>query len=1086
MKLTSLQYGATTTIVLRALDRPPSGNPVEIGQEATLRTSPATNDSLLVVGGDVWQVQGRGPADQDQLDMVLDGGGARLAWVSTVGRDVLTVQVHRFAYRLRWEEELVFGVDDRGLTAVTRLLPAHRRIDQVTKWLAEQFLIPAPAGTNRAPRFLASAAPDRAVSLDQGFRLHGTRTTAHLENQGGQLWLRILRRPSAADRDAVALTLVEAPASFRDQTYAGVFRQRHQTDFTQLLGSGRQYLNHWDEYSEKERRQVVDRATALGVSRYVQVRRVDSRTYRFHLDPDAGQQFLARLGEDADLAASEQAPDGLRDHTLKLEDRTPQDEFSGEVTQFNAAACTIALRVRQGREVSPPPPAGDLYLNLAGDRTRINRQRKARKLIEELRTPMPQLGPILEGQPVPAHRAPTRTIQPRELAAFRKYRDFTPKQEDAVRIALNTPDIALIQGPPGTGKTRVITAIQECLAQLGKEAGNVGHSVLLTSFQHDAVDEVVRRTEVLGLPAVKVTARPREGDDRSVRDWCARKSAELRETLPAEGHLLSAARTVEALIVGYGRQPPAPERTADLIAQIDDLVGGYLPVEVRSRLTAARIDLTTASGGTRFTGDDLTPLHQAIRAIRIDPIAFADDGPHMARKALLRLSAQSAVLADADRALLEEAAAFEGSVSPPFLDRLALLRDRLLDLATPAAAPVRAVADDDLVQLFSEVVGALQERLMSSADGATAAVAEFLDELEHDPEGVAEAIRNFTSVLASTCQQASSNTMSDHVRGSQILFDTVIVDEAARANPLDLMIPLCLASRRIILVGDHRQLPHLLEPDIERELESSVATDEMLTALRQSMFERLFRYLREAKAKGEAPREITLDTQFRMHRVLGDFVSTAFYADDTALHSGADSAALRHGIDRYGDAVAVWADLPHARHGGETSGRSKSRPVEARWIAEELVRLGGEVAADLTFGVVAFYQAQVQAVWKALDATGLAARNAHSQYEAVGALAGRLHIGTVDAFQGREFDVVLLSVTRSNKLPGGEPRANRRKYGHLLLANRLCVAMSRQKRLLMAVGDAAMFDASSTGGEVRGLVEFRRLCEGRYGRVVPQ
>ncbi|MEV5821173.1 AAA domain-containing protein [Micromonospora haikouensis] len=1086
MKLQALQHGATTTLVLRTVDQHRPAEPVEIGHEATLSTARTTGDTLLVRGRDVWRVQGHGPADQDQLDKVLDGGGARLAWVSDIGPGMFTVQVHRFAYRLRWEEELVFGVDDRGLAAAARLLPAHRRIDQVTTWLADQFLIPPPAGTDRAPRFLASAAPDRAVALDRGFRLHGSNATAHIENQDGQLWLRTLRRPTAADRRSVALTLVEAPASFRDETYAGVFRQRHQTDFTQLLGSGRQYLNHWDEYSEKEVRQVVERAVGLGVARYLQVRRVDSRTYRFHLDPDGGPEFLARLGEEhTDLAAHRQAPDGLRDHTLKLEDRASGDEFSGEVTQFNAAACTISLQAPQGREVTPPPPTGELYLSVNGDRVRINRQRRARRLIEELRTPMPQLGPILEGQPVPAHRVPTRTIQPRELTAFRKYRDFTAKQEDAVRIALNTPDIALIQGPPGTGKTRVITAIQECLAQLRKEAGNVGHSVLLTSFQHDAVDEVVRRTEVLGLPAVKVTARRREGDDHGVRDWCVRKSAELRAALPAEGQLLTAVRTVEALVVGYGRQPPAPERTADLIAQIDGLVGGYLPVEIRSRLTAARTGLTTAGGRTRFAVDDLTPLRRSIAAIRVDPVAFADDGPHMARKALLRLSAQPAALADADRALLEQAATFESAGSPPFLDRLAVLRDRLLDLATPVTAPVRAVADDDLIQLFSDVVKALRDHLMSSADGATAAVAEFLDELEHDPEGVAEAIRNFTTVLASTCQQASSNTMAEHVRGNQILFDTVIVDEAARASPLDLMIPLCLATRRIILVGDHRQLPHLLEPDIERELESSAA-DEMLTALRQSMFERLFRYLREARARGEAPREITLDTQFRMHQVLGEFVSSAFYADDTALHSGTDSAALRHGVERYGDAVAVWADLPHGRHGGETSGRSKSRPAEARWIADELTRLSGEVPPDLTFGVVAFYRAQVQAVWAALDAAGLAARKGPGRYEAVGALAGRLHVGTVDAFQGREFDVVLLSVTRSNKMPGGEPRANRRKYGHLLLANRLCVAMSRQKRLLVAVGDAAMFDTSSTGGEVRGLVEFRRLCEGRWGRVVSQ
>lgn len=55
----------------------------------------------------------------------------------------------------------------------------------------------------------------------------------------------------------------------------------------------------------------------------------------------------------------------------------------------------------------------------------------------------------------------------------------------------------------------------------------------------------------------------------------------------------------------------------------------------------------------------------------------------------------------------------------------------------------------------------------------------------------------------------------DHV------FESVIIDEAARANPLDLFIPMAKAERRIILVGDHRQLPHILEDDVEKELTKS-------------------------------------------------------------------------------------------------------------------------------------------------------------------------------------------------------------------------------------------------------------------------
>jgi hypothetical protein len=1086
MKVSEMAYGATHTITLKVMGGNASNRGTQVRDEVTLRTSRANGRALLSAGGDAWWVEGAEPADQDVLDVVTDTGLPCISWVTQVGRDrTVVVRVHRFAHRLRWEHEIVIGIDDDSLRSAQRVLGGRRSADQLKGWLENQFLIPAGPDRSRPPRVLASAG-QQAMTLDKGFSLLGTRAVAHIENLDGRLRLKTLRWAGNRERQAIALTLVEAEVAFRDSTEAMAFRERHRDEFAQLLSTGQQYLNHWDDYSEREREQIVRGALGLGAAKYTQVRQVEKRTFRFHLAPEGAQEFLARLGDGSiQLEAAAQAPDGLRDGRLELDDKQPDSVFTGSIAQIGVAAGTIALRVPDDHEITPPPSEGDLYLSLAGDRVRIRRQRRARRKIESLSTPMPQLGLLLEGQPVQSGNIPARIIQPRDLPAFAPYRNFTSKQEEAVRIAINTPDIALIQGPPGTGKTSVITAIEQCLVQLGKEAGNVGQSVLVTSFQHNAVEEVVRRTEVLGLPAVKIGAKAREESSRNVQLWCARKIEELKRQLPPEGQLLRATRTVEALVIGYSRQPPQPGRTAELIAQIEQLAGPYLPASVKVRLIRARTDLTAETRRPRIAAAELEPLRRSIAAVRTHPVAFADDGPHMARKALLRLSAQGG-FTDADLAPLAEAAGFDGQGPPQFLERLARSRERLLDLTAPVTVLVDTVADEELVRLFSDVVGALRDRVARSADGPAAAIAEFLDELEHDPDGTADAIRHFTAVIAATCQQSASGAMADALDGNNILFDTVIVDEAARANPLDLMIPLCLAARRIILVGDHRQLPHLLEPDIERELESS-EEDEMLHAVRQSMFERLFNYLRAAKPEdGFVKREITLDTQFRMHHVLGEFVSSAFYADDTKLVPGPGTHALHHGIERYGDAVAVWADLSLGRHGGETAGRSKSRPAEADWIADELERLIGEVPADRDFGVITFYRAQVQAIWSALKRKRLADRGADGQYQPAGTLAGRFHVGTVDEFQGREFDIVLLSVTRSNTLPGGQSQRNRRKYGHLMLANRLCVAMSRQKRLLIAVGDAAMFTRSATGGEVRGLVMFRELCEDeRYGRVVP-
>lgn len=87
-------------------------------------------------------------------------------------------------------------------------------------------------------------------------------------------------------------------------------------------------------------------------------------------------------------------------------------------------------------------------------------------------------------------------------------------------------------------------------------------------------------------------------------------------------------------------------------------------------------------------------------------------------------------------------------------------------------------------------------------------------------------------------------------------------------------------------------------------------------------------------------------------------------------------------------------------------------------------------------GVITFYSAQA----KLLDE--MVRDNFPSDVD-------RIRVGTVDAFQGKEFDVVLLSVVRSNN-----EEELQRRVGFLDNDNRLCVAFSRAKRLLIAVGDS--------------------------------
>jgi len=79
-----------------------------------------------------------------------------------------------------------------------------------------------------------------------------------------------------------------------------------------------------------------------------------------------------------------------------------------------------------------------------------------------------------------------------------------------------------------------------------------------------------------------------------------------------------------------------------------------------------------------------------------------------------------------------------------------------------------------------------------------------------------------------------------------------------------------------------------------------------------------------------------------------------------------------------------------------------------------------------------------------------------------------LEIGSIDAFQGRQFDIVFFSVVRSN---------DRNIFGFLKSENRLNVAFSRQKKLLVVVGNRKMYESEKAQSDVPALAEFIKLAD---------
>ncbi|MEU6730462.1 AAA domain-containing protein [Nonomuraea wenchangensis] len=1114
-----------------------------IGREVGLeRLGPALIATYILADGSVreHQVRGRSAADDATLrDMVTENSRV-MAFAGDIdtGR-WLHLRVYEIIGRFEWGE-LRVGADEKTLGSVKRITGAGeergaRGWGESLNWLRRQLLFPPPPGRAASPldmaappsgtqrrRLVAVVRPNQDLTQPVSCKLIGAEVVATLKQENGEWRLRQVHHESRQAREFDRTALIEVDVEIYNATAKAGLRRKMKEELTRLgSDEGEQtFMAIWRRYHEMEDRYALRRLAELDFLEYSGWSYQDDSedgedVIRFTIVPGR-DKLLTRVreelsaGHETDLECSVQLPEvlggsGVVDPYAGLLglDLVPGN-MTGAVVNADEEERFVDLRmVRHGGDderQTEPPGRGFLHAAIRGDRRRLERRNRAlRRLLNE-HIPLPQLLSLLQGTAVRGNsRRPVPAMSAAAEACFAK-RNPNAEQRLALDTALNTPDIAIIQGPPGTGKTQLIAALQIRLAEEGRDHAVVSRSVLLTSYQHAAVDNLVERSNVWDLPAVKIDSQSR-GSTAHIENWRLATIRGLKEEVNStpEGRRSMVLRAVARQTADYCRAPMPVEELARVLGRTAEQVSGLVSDELLGRLRQLVAELAAATRVAGFQADHRrASTLRAVRGIRCLPESFGDDGPLKAAAALTFLDHVPAV-DERHRELLRRAADWLEFEPPPFLAELSAVRDELLDRLTDRADRLfRPAAREDVVDLLNDIVDDLSSRSRATTEGVRLALLEYLDELEGDPEAVLATLRLYTTSLAATCQQADSPAVQAAKDGER-LFDTVIVDEAARANPLDLLIPLTLATRRVVLVGDQDQLPHMLEPDVEHELRSDDSQE--LATLRESLFGRLFTLLHDGDDTPGPRRAVRLRSQYRMHQVLGNFVGHSFYRD--TLHSPRPDEDFSHQLDGYDDRPAAWLRVPQSA-GREHAGQSKARRAEARAIAKELSR-HMFTRPDLKFGVISFYSAQVRLIWEELVKEKLAERHKSGfrpvedlRRDADGSERIRLQVGTVDAFQGKQFDVVLLSIARSSQLPDLRPAQRepdhpghadyeewaRRAYGHLMLRNRLCVAMSRQERLLVVVGDDAMFTTPLVPKSLEPLRDFHALCVPPTGVVL--
>jgi predicted DNA helicase len=611
--------------------------------------------------------------------------------------------------------------------------------------------------------------------------------------------------------------------------------------------------------------------------------------YYFHLTEDS---FMSNEGLtlNTELIFEQPKPNKPNEYKIVL---------LGTFVRYSGDGSILVIKPSSKRK--KPPKSGSLSINYQKEISQYRRQKHALdEFVHEEYGSMSNLKSILVGI-----EEPTFIYSPTNIKFFNKNLDDTQKL--AVKIILESRDIALIQGPPGTGKTNVIIEVIRQIIRHNKLNSHLPQNILLVSQSHAAVDKILEDLD----PFLIETKVVRIGTDDNLTDLVRDK---------------------------YG---------------IDNQKNAW----IQEIITKSSENLNRSLKKLNIDDKDFIAYSNAM-----DYLALTDTSEEVLR--------QSNTLIEG---FLEKYRAHS------FLDILNIL---LLQMAW-----INEVAE----------TGNIEEYFIKAS-----------------------------TIVAGTCSGFSSNQF---LNGT--LFDYVIVDEAAKATLPEILIPLVRA-KKVILVGDHKQLP----PVFDDEAISSSTRRIDKSDLKRGGFEKIFDILPE-KSK------LILTTQYRMHPIIGDMIGSVFY--DNGVQNGISIADRENLLPSYNHTAMMWIstsksdkrkERPFTNENGKKTFLNK---LEASIVAKEVARLDKEIGTrGYTVAVITPYSAQIITIRRELQKLEL--RNI------------TVDVNTVDAFQGSQKDIIIYSTVRTDKI------------GFLKEKERINVSFSRASRLLIIVGDSEFLNNRSIDG----------------------
>ncbi|CDG89904.1 AAA domain-containing protein [Xenorhabdus bovienii] len=416
--------------------------------------------------------------------------------------------------------------------------------------------------------------------------------------------------------------------------------------------------------------------------------------------------------------------------------------------------------------------------------------------------------------------------------------------------------------------------------------------------------------------------------------------------------------------------------------------------------------------------------------------------------------------------LLSQAKDEELAGSPDLIQKESRLKDSLNAFLTRHITNLPSLSDTPIKSIRNTLLDRLAEHFDIYSPHLIFKVSNLIETSNEWLSVMASGKAQFQNFLAKTRTLVCGTCVGIgrfHYGIQENIYDLVVIDEAARSPASELAIAMQVG-KKVLLVGDHKQLPPLFdEAHIKAAKRELPKLDE--EELKRSDFERAF-VSNYGKKVGRS-----LLTQYRMSQPIGDLVSSNFYGKALVTERGNTTEPYRNLIKSFTSTV-TWFDTSNAGkknledqpRGKGVNENSYVNAYEADCIISIIKRLYDNDSLDEVLiegeepkiGVICMYGEQVRLLVRKINSLSWARSLLEKRI---------LKVDTVDSYQGKENDIIILSLVRSN------PRGIQ---GHVSSENRANVSLSRAKECLFIVGNSHMWsknNQTSAFGRVLNFIE---------------